>query len=151
MCIRDSNDTSLSKKIIETSEAPEPLGHEPQAVQVDYLLFYSTQMAFDSSGKIAEGMTRNNAAPWYGRPAQAQMRYMMSNINTIAEAAGSSVENIVRRACFHNDLQWFAESIEEWARYFPNDKPASTTIGLNDSLVIDGSNTLLDLIAYVPK
>ena len=145
------NDTSLSKKIIETSEAPEPLGHEPQAVQVDYLLFYSTQMAFDSSGKIAEGMTRNNAAPWYGRPAQAQMRYMMSNINTIAEAAGSSVENIVRRACFHNDLQWFAESIEEWARYFPNDKPASTTIGLNDSLVIDGSNTLLDLIAYVPK
>ncbi len=145
------NDSSLSKKIIETSEAPEPLGHEPQAVQVDYLLFYSTQMAFDSSGKIAEGMTRNNAAPWYGRPAQAQMRYMMSNINTIAEAAGSSVENIVRRACFHNDLQWFAESIEEWARYFPNDKPASTTIGLNDALVIEGSNTLLDLIAYVPK
>ena len=145
------NDSSLSKKTIETSEAPEPLGHEPQAVQVDYLLFYSTQMAFDSSGKIAEGMTRNNAAPWYGRPAQAQMRYMMSNINTIAEAAGSSVENIVRRACFHNDLQWFAESIEEWARYFPNDKPASTTVGLNDSLVIEGANTLLDLIAYVPK
>ena len=145
------NDSALSKKTIETSEAPEPLGHEPQAVQVDYLLFYSTQMAFDSSGEIAEGMTRNNAAPWYGRPAQAQMRYMMSNINTIAEAAGSSVENIVRRACFHNDLQWFAESIEEWARYFPNDKPASTTIGLNDSLVIEGSNTLLDLIAYVPK
>ena len=145
------NDSSLTKKIIETSEAPEPLGHEPQAVQVDYLLFYSTQMAFDSSGKIAEGMIRNNAAPWYGRPAQVQMRYMMSNINAIAEAAGSSVENIVRRACFHNDLQWFAESIEEWARYFPNDKPASTTIGLNNSLVIEDANTLLDLIAYVPK
>lgn len=145
------NDSLLSKKIIETSEAPEPLGHEPQAVQVDYLLFFSTQMAFDSSGKIAQGTTRNNAAPWYGRPAQAQMRYMMSNINTIAEAAGSSVENIVRRACFHNDLQWFAESIEEWASYFPNDKPASTTIGLNDSLVIEDANTLLDLIAYVPK
>ena len=75
----------------------------------------------------------------------------MSNINSIAEKAGSSVENIVRRACFHNDLQWFAESIEEWARNFPADKPASTTIGLNDSMVLDGANTLLDLIAFVPS
>ena len=72
-------------------------------------------------------------------------------INAIAEAAGTSVENIVRRACFHNDLQWFAESIEEWASYFPSDKPASTTIGLNDSMILEGANTLLDLIAYVPN
>ena len=108
-------------------------------------------MAFDSSGQMAEGMLRNPAAPWYGRPAQLQMRYMMKNINAIAEAAGTSVENIVRRACFHNDLQWFAESIEEWASYFPSDKPASTTIGLNDSMILEGANTLLDLIAYVPN
>ena len=142
---------SSKKRVIETSEAPEPFGHEPQAIQVDELLFFSTQMAFDSSGKIADGMVRNLAAPWYGRPAQSQMRYMMANINAIAEAAGSSVENIVRRACFHDDLQWFAESIEEWAKYFPMDKPASTTIGLNNSMIIDGANTLLDLIAYVPS
>ena len=146
-----TNDAQLKKKSIETSDAPEPFGHEPQAIQVGQLLFYSTQMAFDSSGNIAEGMTRNSAAPWYGRPAQSQMRYMMTNINAIAESAGSSVENIVRRACFHNDLQWFAESIEEWARYFPSDKPASTTIGLNDSMVLEGANTLLDLIAYIPR
>tara|TARA_Y100000588_G_scaffold36708_1_gene35248 strand:+ start:867 stop:2150 length:1284 start_codon:yes stop_codon:yes gene_type:complete len=146
-----TNDARLKKQSIETSDAPEPFGHEPQAIQVGQLLFFSTQMAFDSSGNIAEGMVRNAAAPWYGRPAQSQMRYMMSNINSIAEKAGSSVENIVRRACFHNDLQWFAESIEEWARYFPSDKPASTTIGLNDSMVLDGANTLLDLIAFVPS
>jgi len=146
-----TNNASLKKTSIETNDAPKPFGHEPQAVQVGSLLFFSTQMAFDSSGNIAEGMTRNAAAPWYGRPAQSQMRYMMSNINAIAEAAGSSVENIVRRACFHNDLQWFAESIEEWAKFFPEDKPASTTIGLNDSMVLDGANTLLDLIAYVPE
>lgn len=145
-----SNESKLKKEIIETSNAPVPMGHEPQAVKVGNLLFFSTQMAFDNNGKIAEGMIRNPAAPWYGRPAQMQMRYMMKNINTISEAAGTTVENIVRRACFHDDLQWFAESIEAWASYFPNDKPASTTIGLNHSLGIEGANTALDLIAYVP-
>ena len=145
-----ANDAILTKSTIETSEAPMPLGHEPQAVKVGNFLFLSTQMAFDSHGKIADGMVRNPAAPWYGSPGKAQMRYMMHNINAICETAGTSVENIVRRACFHSHLQWFAESIEEWASYFPTDKPASTTIGLNNSLVVDGANTLLDLIAYVP-
>ena len=145
------DEAKLKKEVIETSEAPEPFGHESQAIKVDHLLFFSTQMAFDSSGQMAADMVRNPAAPWYGRPAQSQMRYMMHNINAIAEKGGTSVENIVRRACFHNDLQWFAESIEEWASFFPSDKPASTTIGLNDSMILEGANTLLDLIAYVPN
>jgi|TARA_B110000196_G_scaffold222666_1_gene191725 enamine deaminase RidA (YjgF/YER057c/UK114 family) len=145
-----TDESHLKKEVIEASDAPKPLGHEPQAIKVGNLLFFSTQMAFDNNGKLAEGMTRNPAAPWYGRPAQTQMRYMMENINAISEAADTTVENIVRRACFHDDLQWFAESIESWASYFPNDKPASTTIGMNHSLGIDGANTSLDLIAFVP-
>ncbi len=145
-----ADDAGLSREIVETSEAPEPLGHEPQAVKVGDLLFFSTQMAFDSSGQLAPGMVRNPAFPWYGSPAQAQMRYMMGNINAICEAAGTSVDQIVRRVCFHSDFQWFAESIAEWASYFPDDKPASTTLRLGGPLVVPGADTLLDLIAYVP-
>jgi enamine deaminase RidA (YjgF/YER057c/UK114 family) len=145
-----AGDAELSKQTIETSEAPEPLGHEPQAVKVGDLLFFSTQMAFDSSGKLAPGMVRDPAFPWYGSPAQAQMRYMMKNISAICEAAGTRVDQIVRRVCFHSDFQWFAESIAEWASYFPEDKPASTTLRLGGPLVVPGADTLLDLIAYVP-
>ena len=137
-------------KTIETSDAPEPLGHEPQAVKAGDLLFFSTQMAFDSSGNLAEGMVRHPSFPWYGSPGQAQMRYMMKNISAICEAAGTTVDNICRRVCFHDDFQWFAESIEEWASYFPDDKPASTTIRLGGPFVVPGANTLLDLIAYAP-
>lgn len=137
-------------KTIETSDAPRPLGHEPQAVKAGDLLFFSTQMAFDSSGNLAEGMVRHPSFPWYGSPGQAQMRYMMKNINAICEAAGTTVDNICRRVCFHDDFQWFAESIEEWASYFPDDKPASTTIRLGGPFVVPGANTLLDLIAYAP-
>jgi enamine deaminase RidA (YjgF/YER057c/UK114 family) len=145
-----ADDAKQKKETIETSDAPEQPGHEPQAIKVGNLLFFSTQMAFDSSGKIAEGLLRNPNFPWYGSPSQAQMRYMMKNINAICEAAGTSVENICRRVCFHSDFSWFAESIEEWARYFPEDKPASTTIRLGGPFVVEGADTLLDLIAYVP-
>ena len=145
-----AGDAAISMQTVETSEAPEQPGHEPQAIKAGNFLFFSTQMAFDSSGNLAAGMARPLNAPWYGMPGQNQMRYMMKNISEICASAGTSVENIVRRVCFHSDLQWFAESIQEWASYFPTDKPASTTIGLKGPFVIDGANTLLDLIAFVP-
>lgn len=142
--------SKLKTKTISTPKAPTPLGHEPQAVKAGDLLFFSTQMAFDSDGNLPDGMVRHPSFPWYGSPGQAQMRYMMKNISAICEAAGTTVENICRRVCFHDDFQWFAESIEEWASYFPEDKPASTTIRLGGPFVVPGANTLLDLIAYAP-
>ncbi len=79
------------------------------------------------------------------------MRYMMKNVNNICEAGGTSIDNLVRRVCFHNDLQWFSDSIQEWASYFPGVRPVSTTIGIaGGPMVVEGANTLLDLIAYVP-
>ncbi|MBT77603.1 MAG: RidA family protein [Gammaproteobacteria bacterium] len=145
-----ADDAKQKKQTIETSQAPEPLGHEAQAIKAGNFLFFSTQMAFDSAGKLADGMSRHPNNRWYGSPGQAQMRYMMKNVAAICEEAGTSVENICRRVCLHSDLQWFAESIEEWARYFPGDRPASTTIGLHGPFVVPGANTLLDLIAYIP-
>ena len=145
-----TNRSKTKALTIETLDAPQPLGHEPQAVKAGDLLFFSTQMAFDSTGNLAEGMIRHPSFPWYGSPGQAQMRYMMKNINAICKAADTTVDNICRRVCFHDDFQWFAESIEEWASYFPDDKPASTTIRLGGPFVVPGANTLLDLIAYAP-
>ena len=145
-----TSDSPLEIANIEAADAPPGLGHEPQAVKAGDLLFFSTQMAFDASGGLAEGMVRNPAFPWYGSPGKAQMHHMMENVSHICAAAGTSVENIVRRVCFHSDFQWFAESIEAWASYFPDSKPASTTIRLEDPLVVPGANTLLDLIAYAP-
>ena len=141
---------STGKRTIETSEAPLPLGHEPQAIHAGPFLFFSTQMAFDSTGRLAPGAIRNPEFPWYNSPGQVQMQYIMKNVAAICAAAGTSVENLTRRVCFHSDFQWFAESIAEWASWFPNDKPASTTIRLGGPLVVPGANTLLDLIAYVP-
>jgi enamine deaminase RidA (YjgF/YER057c/UK114 family) len=142
--------STIAVQTVATSDAPEPFGHEPQATRAGDVLFLSTQMAFGSDGMLPAGMVRHPEFPWYGSPGQAQMRYMMKNVAAICEAAGTTVDQICRRVCFHSDFQWFAESIEEWARWFPGDKPASTTLRLGGPLVVPGANTLLDLTAYVP-
>ena len=88
--------------------------------------------------------------PYYGLTSQAQMRYMLKNVAAICEAAGTSLENVVRRACFHDIGERFAESMEEWASHFPDRKPCSTTLIIGGPLVVPGAHTLLDLMAYVP-
>jgi enamine deaminase RidA (YjgF/YER057c/UK114 family) len=142
--------SSLSMETIETSEAPEPFSHEPQAVKVGNFLFLSQQMATTSKGELAPGMLRVPEYPWYGSPGTAQMRYMMQNVAAICEKAGTKLDYVVKRQCFHPDSQWFQESINEWAAHFPGVKPASTTLKIGGPLVVPGANTMLDLIAYVP-
>ena len=145
-----ANDASLTIERIETSDAPEPFSHEPQAVKAGNFLFLSQQMPCDARGVLAEGMLRNEHFPWYGLPGKNQMRFMLTNVAAICEAAGTRVENVVRRACFHDDGTHFADSIEEWSSWFPGVKPASTTMKIGGPLVVPGANALLDLIAYVP-
>jgi enamine deaminase RidA (YjgF/YER057c/UK114 family) len=145
-----ANDAKIKKETIETSAAPPPLGHEPQAIRAGNFVFLSQQMAFGPDGRLASGMERDPAFPWYGSPGRAQMRYMLNNVAAICEASGTTLSNVVRRACFHDDTQWFAESIDEWVAHFPGVKPASTTIKIGGPLLVPGANTLLDLIAYAP-
>ena len=145
-----ADDSKLEIETIETSDAPEPFSHEPQGVKVGNFLFLSQQMACDARGVLADGMLRPENFPWYGLPGQNQMRYMMKHISAICEAGGTKVENIVRRACFHDEGDHFADSIQEWSSYFPGVKPASTTMKIGGPLVVEGANALLDLIAYVP-
>jgi enamine deaminase RidA (YjgF/YER057c/UK114 family) len=146
-----ANDSSLEIETVETSDAPEPLGHEPQAVKTGPFLFFSTQMAFDSTGALADETKRHPEFPWYGQPAKEQMRYMLKNVAAISEAAGTSLENLCKRQAFNDDFTWFAETMQdEWASHFPGDKPASTTLRIGGPLVVPGANILLDLISYIP-
>jgi enamine deaminase RidA (YjgF/YER057c/UK114 family) len=146
-----AKDSELQIETVETSAAPEPLGHEPQAVKAGPFLFFSTQMAFDSSGALAEETKRHPEFPWYKQPAKLQMRYMLKNVAAISEAAGTSLDQLCRRQAFHDDFTWFAETMEdEWASHFPGDKPASTTLRIGGPMVVPGANILLDLIGYIP-
>ncbi|HIG17070.1 MAG TPA: RidA family protein [Candidatus Handelsmanbacteria bacterium] len=60
------------------------------------------------------------------------MSHILDNASKIMEAAGSSLENVCRRQAFHTDFKHFAESIAEREQHFPDVKPASTTIEIDE-------------------
>jgi enamine deaminase RidA (YjgF/YER057c/UK114 family) len=145
-----ASDSKLKIETIATDKAPRPFSHEPQAVKVGNLVFFSQQMACDESGRLVPGMTRDPNFPYYGLTSRAQMRYMLKKVSAICEAAGTALSNIVRRACCHDIGDRFAESMDEWASHFPDRKPCSTTMMVGGPLVVPDADTLLDLIVYAP-
>ena len=62
-----SGDSKLVKETIQTSDAPEPLTHEPQAIKAGDFLFLSGQMAADEKGVAKEGL-REPGFTYYGNP-----------------------------------------------------------------------------------
>ncbi|HJY79908.1 MAG TPA: RidA family protein [Candidatus Binatia bacterium] len=145
-----AGDSPLRIETIETSEAPEPFGHQPQAVKAGSFLFFSTQLPVDSQGRIPAELKRHPAFPYAGQPPKLQLRYMLKNIVAICEKAGSSLENICRCQTFYDDLIHFAPMCEEWQAHFPNDPPAMTALQVGGPLLVPGAHMLLDLIGYVP-
>jgi len=145
-----AGDSSLRIETIETSEAPEPFGHQPQAVKAGPFLFFSTQLPVDSQGRIPAELKRHPAFPYSGQPPKLQLRYMLKNVTAICEKAGSSLKNICRCQSFYDDFLHFAPTCEEWQVYFPNDPPAMTAIQVGGPLLVPGAHMLLDLIGYVP-
>lgn len=143
-------DSDLELETIETSDAPEPIGHEPQAVRAGNLLFLSTQQPSDSSGRLARGLGRDADHPHASQPAGAQMRYMLDNAAAIFEAAGSSLENLCRQMTFYDDLRWFGEATAEWSARFPADPPAGTSLAVGGPLAVPGAHMVADLTGYVP-
>ncbi len=145
-----AKDSPLKIEIIKTDKAPKPFSHESQAVKAGNLLFLSQQLPCDENGLLIPEGARHPNFPYYGMTSQAQMRYMLKNVAAICKAAGTTLENVVHRACFHDSGEHFAEAIQEWAAHFPERKPCSTTLIIGGPLVVPGAHTLLDLIAYVP-
>ncbi len=135
---------------IETDNAPRSPLWEPQAVRAGDLLFFSTQMASDDHG-LAPEVQRHPSFPFYGQPPKMQMQYILRNVQHICEAAGTSLDHVVHRQCFHVDLNDFAASFEEWSAHFPHTAPASTTMEIGGPLQVPGCLFLLNLIAYVPE
>jgi len=102
----------VARDIIRTGDAPSsPIFS--QAVRAGGLIFVSGQAPIDpASGKIT------------GETVQEQTRQSLTNVQTILEAAGSSLDKIVSATVILVEESDFAGMNEEWARWFPADPPA---------------------------
>ncbi len=105
---------------VRTPILPQGLSANPAfapGVQVGELLFISGQVAQDNEGNLV--------GPGDG---EAQTRHIMSRIQTIAEAAGASMGDVVKTTTFLTDLAVYPAFSRVRAETFPNSPPASSTV-----------------------
>jgi len=108
----------MSKKIIQTADAPAAIGTYSQAVQVGQTVYLSGQIGLDpASMQMVEGV-------------DAQIHRVFQNLAAVAAAAGGSLADVVKLNIFLTDLTHFPQVNEIMAGYFSQPYPARAAVGV---------------------
>jgi len=107
----------MAKEIINTSNAPAPIGPYNQAVAAGNMLFISGQICIDP----ATGNLKN-------KDIQDETHQVMQNLKNILTEAGMSFNNVVKTTIFITDMNQFSEINEVYGKYFEGNFPARETV-----------------------
>jgi len=107
----------MEKIVISTNNAPAAIGPYSQAIKVGDFIFTSGQIPLNP--KTGELVTDD---------IKAAARQCLENIKAILEAAGSSLENVVKTTAFLKDLNDFASVNEVYSEYFKENMPARSAV-----------------------
>lgn len=109
----------MEKKIINTTNAPAPIGPYSQAIQAGSFLFISGQVAIDPE-------TNNIEA----KDVREEAVQVMKNLTAILHEAQMDFNNVVKTTIFLSDMSHFPLVNEIYAGYFPGDYPARETVAV---------------------
>ena len=102
---------------IQTETAPAAIGPYSQAIRANGLVFCSGQIPIDpATGKFVAGGIAE------------QTEQVLKNLSAVLEAAGSSLERVVKTTVFLADMAEFAEMNEVYGRFFTGQTPARATV-----------------------
>ena len=105
------------KKKIATPNAPQAIGPYSQAIQHGDFLFVSGQIAINpQTGDIIEG------------DIEAQTEQVLKNVAAIIDAAGMSLQDVVKCSCFLKDMNDFVKFNAVYENYFGESLPARETV-----------------------
>ncbi len=130
------------------SDAPQPLANYTEAYRVGDLVFAAGQLPSDFRTGVPAEARIDPAFPYYGSDIKLRTHYVLRNLAKTFEAAGSSLDHVVKAQVFLEDLGQFSAFDEVWKEYFRT-PPARTTVGTTGLLVKDAM-VEIDLIGYVP-
>jgi 2-iminobutanoate/2-iminopropanoate deaminase len=103
--------------VISTPHAPQAIGPYSQAVISNGLAFLSGQIPLDpATGQVIEG-----DVTW-------QTERVIENLKSVLAAAGSSLGHVVKTTVYLKDMGEFAKMNAVYARYFPENPPARSTV-----------------------
>ncbi len=141
--------SGLRKEAVRTSRAPVPTLCESQAVIAGPWVFTGGQMATDWKNAIAPAARIDPNFPRYRSRGTAQTEYVVQNLQAVLEAAGTSLDHVVKLWAFHSDLADMADSLEIRRAAFT--QPAAATTVHTAALPVAGCAVMLDTIAAVPE
>ena len=109
----------MDKIIINTAEAPSPIGPYNQAVLAGDTLYISGQICIDpKSGELKK------------RDIQEETHQAMQNLKAILTAASMNFSHVVKTTIFITDMNLFSEINEVYGKYFDGDFPARETVAV---------------------
>ncbi|AFK22363.1 RidA family protein [Pyrococcus sp. ST04] len=107
----------MPREIIYTEKAPKPIGPYSQAIKAGNFLFIAGQIPIDpETGELVKGDIKE------------QTRRVLENIKAILEAAGYSLEDVVKVTVYLKNMDDFAAMNEVYSEYFGESKPARAAI-----------------------
>ncbi|MDL2222308.1 RidA family protein [Parabacteroides sp. OttesenSCG-928-N08] len=107
------------KKVISTTNAPAAIGPYSQAIQQGNMLFASGQLGIDpATGNFVEGGVTE------------QTIQAFKNVHAILQAAGYSIDDVVKTTVFLADMGDFAAMNEIYAAQFTGDFPARSAVAV---------------------
>jgi len=107
----------MSKIIIYSQDAPDPIGPYSQGVMIQNLLFVSGQIALDkSSGLLKTGTI------------EEETHQVMENLGAVLKAAGMDFHQVVKCSIFLKDMNAFSLVNGVYGKYFPSNPPARETV-----------------------
>src|SRR5690349_9790039 len=106
----------MARNVISTGDAPQAIGPYSQAIAIDNLVFCSGQIPLKPDGTVLEG------------DIAAQARQVLTNLKAVLEAAGSSLDRVLKTTVFLADMNDFAAMNAVYAEFFTADPPARSTV-----------------------
>lgn len=125
------------KTVVKTDRAPGAVGPYSQAVVSGSIVITSGQLPLDpATGTLVTG------------GIEAQTAQVLDNLKAVLEAAGTSLSNVIKTTVFIQDMNDFAAMNGVYARYFPSDPPARSTV---QAVLPKNARIEIEAIAHVKQ
>ncbi|MBC7879397.1 MAG: RidA family protein [Anaerolineales bacterium] len=109
----------MKKKIVQTDKAPKAIGPYSQAIQTESIVYTAGQIGIDpATGEFIEG------------GVEEQTRQVLNNLRNVLEAAGSSIDQVVKTTVFLKDMNDFAKMNAIYSEFFGENPPARSTVAV---------------------
>ena len=105
-------------QIIATDNAPQAIGPYSQAVMVEGVLYSSGQIALTPEGELIDGGVAE------------QTRQVLNNLSAVLEAAGGTLNDVIKTTIFLADMNDFTVVNEVYAEFFGDHRPARSTVAV---------------------